>query len=63
MYMKSCIRSRITISGIAHFINLAWVSGDILILDFSSMGIMTMSAINKTAKIPNTAINTSLLYT
>jgi hypothetical protein len=50
-------------SGIAHFINLAWVCGDILTLDFSSMGIMTTSAINKTAKMPKTAINTSFLYT
>lgn len=50
-------------SGIAHFINLAWVCGDIRIFDFSSMGMMTMSAINKTAKMPKTAINTSFLYT
>jgi hypothetical protein len=62
IYMNSCITSRITMSGITHFMNLAWVSGDILILDFSSIGTITMRAINKTAKMPKIAINASLLY-
>jgi hypothetical protein len=46
----------INMSGKAHFANFAWVSFEIRMLDFSSIGMITKSAMNSTAKILKTAI-------